>query len=46
MPYRFTFDLTRLPRELFQEIARITYDKGVHKKVGRVVRELVDRFRS
>ena len=45
MPYRFTFDLTRLPRELFQEIARITYDKGVHKKVGRVVRELVDRFR-
>lgn len=45
MPYRFTFDLTRLPRELFQEVAKRAYDRGVHRKLGKIARELVERFR-
>ena len=45
MPYRFTFDLTRLPKEFFQEVARIAYDKGVYKKLGKVARELSERFK-
>jgi len=45
MPYNFNFDLTKLPKYFFTEIAKIAYGKKVHKKVGRATRNLLERFR-
>jgi len=45
MPYRFTFDLSRIPRFFFTELTKIGYQKGMHKKVGRAINEMVKRFK-
>ena len=31
MPYKFTFDLSKVPRFFFTEIATVSYQKGMHK---------------
>jgi len=31
MPYQFTFDLSKAPHLFFAEIARVSYQKGMHK---------------
>ena len=45
MPYKFTFDLSRIPRFLFTEITKAGYQRGVHKKVGRSAQEMIRKFR-
>ena len=45
MPYKFTFDLSKIPRFFFKEIAKVSYQKGMHKKVGRTVHEVIRRFK-
>jgi len=45
MPYKFTFDLSKIPRFFFQEIAKVGYQKGMHRTVGRTVHEVIRRFR-
>jgi hypothetical protein len=45
MPYKFTFDLSKIPRFFFKEIAKASYQKGMHKKVGRTVHEVIKRFK-
>jgi hypothetical protein len=45
MPYKFIFDLSRIPRFLFTEITKAGYQKGVHKKVGRSAQEMIKRFK-
>ena len=45
MPYRFTFDLSRIPRFFFTELTKIGYQKRMHKKVGRAVNEMIKRFK-
>ncbi len=45
MPYKFIFDLSRIPRFFFTEITKIGYQKDVHKKVGRTTQELIKKFR-
>ena len=45
MPYPFSFDLTRISRAFFREVARISYDKGIHKRVGDAARYLIEKFR-
>lgn len=45
MPYRFNFDLTKLPRYFFTEIARIAYGRKMHKRIGEVTRSLLEKFR-
>jgi len=45
MPYKFTFDLSRIPRFFFTEIAKVGYQKGVHKKVGRTAQDMIKRFK-
>jgi hypothetical protein len=45
MPYKFTFDLSRIPRYLFSEIARVGYQKGLHKKMGKNVVSIIERFK-
>ena len=45
MPYKFTFDLSRIPRFFFTEITKASYQKDVHKKVGRTVQKMIKKFR-
>jgi hypothetical protein len=45
MPYKFTFDLSRIPRFFFAEIAKVGYEKGVHKKVGRTAQKMIKKFK-
>jgi hypothetical protein len=45
MPYRFTFDLSRIPRFFFSEITKASYQKGVHRKLGETTQELIRKFK-
>lgn len=45
MPYRFTFDLSKVPRFFFTEIARISYQKGMHKSFLDTLKKVITKFR-
>jgi hypothetical protein len=45
MPYRFTFDLSKVPRFFFAEIARISYEKGMHKSLLGTLQRVITKFR-
>jgi hypothetical protein len=45
MPYRFTFDLSKVPRFFFNEIAMISYQKGMHKSFLKTLNELILKFK-
>ena len=45
MPYKFTFDLSRIPRFFFTEIAKVAYQRNVHKKIGRTAHEIIKKFK-
>jgi len=45
MPYKFTFDLSRIPRFFFSEITKASYQKGVYKRVGKSAQEMIKRFK-
>lgn len=45
MPYLFNFDLTRVSRSLFMEVARIAHRRELHKKMGELTRRLITRFK-
>jgi len=45
MPYKFTFDLSRVSRFFFTEIARVSYHRGMHKKVGRTLQGIIKKFK-
>jgi hypothetical protein len=45
MPYKFTFDLSKVPRFFFTEIARVSYQKGMHKTFLNTLQDLVKKFR-
>jgi len=45
MPYKFTFDLSKIPRFFFTEVAKVGYQKGLHRKVGRTVQDVVNKFK-
>ena len=45
MPYRFTFDLSKVPRFFFTEIARISYQKGMHKSLLETLQRVITKFR-
>jgi len=45
MPYKFTFDLSRVPRFFFTEIARIGYQKGMHEKIGETLKRIIRTFK-
>ena len=45
MPYRFTFDLSRIPRFFFTEVTTAAYQRGMHRKVGRTVQEMIRKFK-
>ena len=45
MPYKFTFDLSRIPRFFFAEITKASYQKGVHRRLGRTTQEIIRKFK-
>ena len=45
MPYKFTFDLSPVPRFFFREMARISYQKGMHKTLLNTLQEIIRRFK-
>ena len=45
MPYQFTFDLSKVPRFFFTEIARVSYKKGMHKILLNTLQEIIKKFR-
>lgn len=45
MPYKFTFDLSRIPRFFFTEITKAGYQINIHRKMGRTVQEIIKKFR-
>jgi uncharacterized protein len=45
MPYKFTFDLSKVPRFFFTEIALISYQKGMHKSFLTTLNELILKFK-
>jgi len=45
MPYRFNFDLSKVSKHFFKEIARVAGEKDVHKKLGKRAIELADKLK-
>jgi len=45
MPYKFTFDLSKVPHFFFIEVARIVYEKGVHKRISYALHDIIRKFR-
>jgi hypothetical protein len=45
MPYKFTFDLSSIPRFFFVEITKIGYERDMHRKVGKAIQEIIKKFR-
>jgi hypothetical protein len=45
MPYKFTFDLSKIPRFVFTEIAKTSFQRGMHKQVGKTAKDMIKRFR-
>lgn len=45
MPYRFTFDLTIVPKRFFRELALLVDSRSLHKKTGKALRSLIEKFK-
>lgn len=45
MPYKFTFDLSKISRLLFTEITKVGYQKELHKKVGETAQKMIKKFK-
>ncbi len=45
MPYKFTFDLSKVPKFFFNEMAVISYQKGMHKSFLKKLNELILKFK-
>jgi uncharacterized protein len=45
MPYKFTFDLSKVPRFFFTEIALVSYQKGMHKSLLKKLNEIILKFK-
>lgn len=45
MPYKFTFDLSKVPRFFFTEVAKTVYEKKMHKRISDVLQDVIKKFR-
>ncbi|MEM1563965.1 MAG: DUF116 domain-containing protein [Candidatus Bathyarchaeia archaeon] len=45
MPYKFTFDLSKVPRFFFAEVAKTVYEKKMHKRISDVLQDVIKKFR-
>ncbi len=44
MPYGFNFDLSRISKSFFRELARVSKKKELHKRLGTSARHLAEKF--
>jgi len=45
MPYRFSFDLSRVSKSFFRELAKVAHEKDVHRRIGKRARNLAEKFK-
>jgi uncharacterized protein len=45
MPYKFTFDISKVPQRFFIELAHISNQKGMQKVFEKTLRVLIGKFR-
>jgi len=45
MPYKFTFDLSNVPRFFFTELATISYQKGMHTTILKTSSDIITKFK-
>jgi uncharacterized protein len=45
MPYKFTFDLSKVPHFFFTEIAMVSYQKGMHRSFLKTLNDLILKFK-
>src|SRR3989337_3435597 len=45
MPYKFTYDISKVPRFFFTEIALIGYQRGMHKTFLKTLQDIITKFR-
>jgi hypothetical protein len=45
MPYKFTFDLSKVPHFFFAEIATVSYQRGMHRTLIKKLQEMILKFR-
>ena len=45
MAYGFNFDLSRISRDFFTAVARMSYRRKLHKRIGEQMRTLIEHFR-
>ena len=45
MPYQFTFDLSKAPHLFFSQIARVSYQKGMHKTLLNTLQDIIKNCR-
>jgi len=45
MPYGFSFDLSKISKSFFRELARVSRDRGLHKRLGGKARNLAEKFK-
>jgi hypothetical protein len=45
MPYGFSFDLSRISKSFFKELARIANEKNIHRRIGERARSLAEKFK-
>jgi hypothetical protein len=45
MPYKFTFDLSKVSQVFFKEVARIVYEKRIHRKIGYALQDIIRKFK-
>jgi len=45
MPYKFTFDLSNVPRFFFTELATVSYQKGMHTAVLKTSMDIIKKFK-
>jgi uncharacterized protein len=45
MPYKFTFDLSNVPRFFFTELATVSYQTGMHKAVLKTTLDIIKKFK-
>ncbi len=45
MPYKFSFDLSRVPQSFFRGLVKAAYEKNMHRRIGRGVRQLAEKLK-
>lgn len=45
MPYKFSFDLSRISKSFFREVARVAREKNMHRRMGEKAKHLAEKFK-